>query len=271
MAQDRFGLSERRACGIVGQSRSTQRRAASAPGDGPLRRRLHQIARRHQRFGYRRAHALLVREGWMINRKKVLRIWREEGLKVQARHHKRRRPPSGEQARRAERPNHVWAIDFQFDATSNGRMLKLANIVDEFTREALSTRTGRTCTADELVKVLEQIVAERGAPEYLRCDNGPELIAFTLRDWCQTVGTATSYIEPGSPWENPYVESFNARVRDELLSITEFCNLTEAQVLIEDLRTQYNTERPHSSLGYLTPVEFHRAWTEQHQPEPALS
>jgi transposase InsO family protein len=271
MAQERFGLSERRACRIVGQPRSTQRRPPRPPGDGPLRRRLHEIARHHQRFGYRRAHALLIREGWMINRKKVLRIWREEGLKVQARHHKRRRPPAGERARRAGRPNEVWAIDFQFDSTSDGRALKLANVVDEFTREALATRTGRTCTADELVGVLERLVATRGAPEHLRCDNGPELIAWALRDWCRRHGATTTFIEPGSPWENPYVESFNARIRDELLAITEFCDLREAQVLIEDWRTRYNTERPHSSLGYLTPVEFHRAWTEHHQPEPALS
>jgi putative transposase len=271
MAQDRFGLSERRACRIVGQPRTTQRRPALHPGDGPLRARLHQIARRHQRFGYRRAHAVLVREGWVLNRKKVLRIWREEGLKVSARHHKRRRPPQGEPVRQAEHPNHVWAIDFQFDATSDGHMLKLANIVDEFTREALSTRTGRTCTADELVKVLETLVTDRGAPGHLRCDNGPELIAFTLRDWCRSAGTTTSYIEPGSPWENAYVESFNARIRDELLAITEFCTMTEAKILIEDWRIEYNTERPHSSLGYLTPVEFNRAWTQRHQPEPALS
>ena len=143
MAQDRFGLSERRACRVVSQPRSTQRRTAPAPGDCPLRARLHEIARRHQRFGYRRAHAILVREGWILNRKKVLRLWREEGLKVHPRHHKRRRPAGGEQVQRAERPNHVWAIDFQFDATSDGRMLKLANVVDEFTREALSTRTAR--------------------------------------------------------------------------------------------------------------------------------
>jgi putative transposase len=271
MAQERFGLSERRACRVVGQPRSTQRRPAPVPGDGPLRARLHEIARRHQRFGYRRVHALLCREGWVINRKKVLRIWREEGLKVHPRHHKRRRPAQGEPLGRAEHPNHVWAIDFQFDATSDGRMLKLANIVDEFTREALSTRTGRTCKADELVEVLEHLLAERGAPEHLRCDNGPELIAWALRDWCRSRGSTTSYVEPGSPWENPYVESFNARIRDELLASTEFCTLAEARVLIEDWRIEYNTQRPHSSLGYLTPVEFHQVWTEQHQPEAALS
>ena len=271
MAQDRFGLSQRRACRITGQPRSTQRRPAPTPGEEPLRARLHEIAKDHQRYGYRRAHALLCRGGWVLNRKKVLRIWREEGLKVQPRHRKRRRPAPGEQVRRAERPNHVWAVDFQFDATADGRMLKITNLVDEFTREALAGRVGRSCTADDLVGILEGLTASRGAPEHLRCDNGPELIAWTLRDWCRAGGTTTSYIEPGSPWENPFVESYNARMRDELLALTEFYNLPEAQVLIEDWRIGYNIERPHSSLGYLTPLEFHRAWTEQHQPEPALS
>lgn len=271
MAQDRFGLSERRACRVTGQSRSTQRRPPPAPGDERLRARLHQIARLNQRYGYRRAHAMLLREGWVINRKKVLRIWREEALKVRPRHHKRRRPPQGEQVLRAEAPNHVWAVDFQFDSTVDGRQLKIANVVDEFTRESLSTRTGRRCTAADLVETLEHLVGERGAPGHLRCDNGPEMIAWTLRDWCRSAGTLTSYIEPGAPWENPYVESFNARMRDELLAITEFVTLGEAQVLIEDWRIEYNTERPHSSLGYLTPVEFHRAWVEPHQTVPALS
>lgn len=271
MAQERFGLTERRACRVVGQPRSTQRRPAPVLGDRPLRARLHEIARARPRAGYRTAHALLVREGWYVNRKKVLRLWREEGLKVQPRHRKRRRPPVGEQVMRATRPDHVWAIDFQFDATSDGRMVKIANVVDEFTREALAGRVGRTCTATDLVQVLDGLAAERGAPGHIRCDNGPEMIAWTLRDWCSGSGTNTSYIEPGSPWENPFVESYNARMRDELLALTEFATLTEASVLIEDWRNGYNTERPHSSLGYLTPLEFHRAWLQQHRPEMALS
>jgi putative transposase len=271
MAQHRFGLSQRRACRIVGQPRSTQRRPVPLGRDEWLRGRLHEIARAHPRYGYRRPDALLVREGWELNREKVLRIWREEGLKVRPRHHKRRRPPQGEQVRRAERPNQVWAIDFQFDATRDGRMVNLANLVDEFTREALAGRVARSCTASDLIAVLDDLVATRGAPDHLRCDNGPELIAWALRDWCRTSGTTMSYIEPGSPWENPFVESYNARMRDELLAITEFCNLAEALVLIEDWRIGYNMERPHSSLGYRTPLEFHRAWTEQHEPQPALS
>lgn len=150
-------------------------------------------------------------------------------------------------------------------------MIKIANVVDEFTREALAGRVGRSCTADDLVQVLERLSAHRGAPEHLRCDNGPEMIAWALRDWCRGSGATRSYIEPGSPWENPFVESYDARMRDELLALTEFTTLTEAAVLIEDWRIGYNTERPHSSLDYLTPLEFHRAWTEQHRPEPALS
>ena len=150
-------------------------------------------------------------------------------------------------------------------------MIKIANIVDEFTREALAGRIGRSCTSEDLVQVLEDLVLDRGAPGHIRCDNGPELIAWALRDWCERAGTGTSYIDPGSPWENPFVESYNARMRDELLALTEFFTLTEAKVLIEDWRIGYNTERPHSSLGYLAPVEFHQAWTRQHEPEPALS
>jgi putative transposase len=150
-------------------------------------------------------------------------------------------------------------------------MVKIANLVDEFTREALAGRVGRSYRASDLVEMLAGLVQDRGAPEHIRCDNGPEMIASALSDWCRTSGTRTSYMEPGSPWENPFIESYNARMRDELLAITEFWNLTEATVLIEDWRIRYNTERPHSALGYLTPIEFHRAWTERHQPEMALS
>jgi putative transposase len=148
----------------------------------------------------------------------------------------------------------VWAIDFQFDETSDGRRLKLANIVDEHTREGLAMRVGRTCGADDLLAVIDALVAERGAPGHLRMDNGPELIAWALRDWCRLAGTGTIYIEPGSPWENPYIESFNGRVRDELLNAEE--SLLEAQVIVEAWRIEYNTYRPHGSLGGLTPAEY---------------
>jgi len=165
-------------------------------------------------------------------------------------------------------PNHVWAVDFQFDETSDGRRLKLTNIVDEHTREALVMRVGRSCTADDLVAVIETLVAERGAPRHLRMDNGPELVAWALRDWCRLAGTGTIYIEPGSPWENAYVESFNGRARDELLNVEEFGSLLEAQVIVESWRIEYNTYRPHGSLGGLTPSEYAVNWTAQ--PQPAL-
>lgn len=265
----RFGVSERRACRVVGQHRSTQRRPARPePGeDVKLRRRLRRFARRHPRLGWRKAYDVVRREGWTVNHKKVQRFWREEGLRrPPPRRNKRRRPGSSEGILlRAEYPNHVWALDFQFDETADQRRLKLLNIVDEHTREALDMDVNRSTGADAVVARLERLVAQRGAPKYLRMDNGPELIAWALRDWCRLTGLGTVYIEPGSPWENPWIESFNGRARDELLNITEFGSLTEARVVIEDWRNEYNTWRPHSSLGGLTPAEYAANWTPQTQ------
>ena len=259
MLQDRLGLSERRACRVTGQHRSTQRRPpARGRGDDALRTELHAFSRGHPRWGYRRAWATLREEGWGVNRKRVQRLWREEGLRVPAKRRKRQR--LGDSAvpaarLRAERPNHVWALDFQFDQTADGRVLKLLNIVDEHTREALAIVAARRINADATAATLEGIVAVRGtAPAYIRCDNGPELTANALRDWCLFSGTGSSYIEPGAPWENPYVESFNGRLRDEFLAVEQFDSLLEAQVLIEDWRIEYNTKRPHSSLGWLAPA-----------------
>ncbi len=266
---ERFGVSERRACRVTGQYRSTQRRPRRPrpAEEDKLRRRLRAIARRHPRWGWKMAHRLLRREGWVINRKRIRRLWREEGLRrpPQCRKRRRVRPDSSERLQ-ATRPNHVWALDFQFDETANQRRLKLLNIVDEFTREALAMRVDRTCTADDVVATIEALVAERGAPGHLRMDNGPELVAWALRDWCRLAGTGTIYIEPGSPWETPFVESFNGRARDELLNVEEFGTVVEAQVVIEGWRMEYNTYRPHSALGGLTPSEFASKWTNQHQP-----
>jgi putative transposase len=260
---DRFGVSERRACRVVGQHRSTQRLACrSRPGDeDKLRRRLREIARAHPRWGWKTAHSILRREGQMINKKRTRRLWRDEGLRRPAPCKRKRTRPPGGALLRAERPNQVWALDFQFDETADRRRLKLLNIVDERTREAQAMRVGRTCDADQVVAVIQGLVAERGNPEHLRMDNGPELIAWALRDWCRLAGTTTTYIEPGSPWENPFVESFNGRVRDELLNVEEFVTLFEAQVLTEAWRVEYNTYRPHSSLGGLTPAEYTERWT----------
>jgi putative transposase len=206
----------------------------------------------------------------MVNKKRVARLWRQEGLRVPKRTHKRRRGMSvlgpGEMLR-ASHPNQLWAIDFQFDATMDGRQLKFLNVVDEFTRESLAMEVGRSCTADDTIQVLDRIAGKRGAPEMIRCDNGPELIAHALRDWCRFNTTATVYIEPGCPWENPFVESFNSRVRDEFLNITAFYNLLEAKVFTQDWRNEYNHDRPHSSLGQLAPAIFAERWKAENQPE----
>ncbi len=268
-----LGLSERLACRIVGQHRSTQRHQPIEPDwDRALREQLRQLSRDHPRWGYRRAHAQLRSQGWTLNRKAVQRRWREEGLRVPSQRRKRQRLGSSTcpaDRLAAEHPDHVWALDYQFDQTQDGRRLKLLNIVDEHTREALAITVDRRIDADATVKVLDRLVTERGsAPRFLRCDNGPELTANALRDWCRFTGAGTSYIEPGAPWQNPYVESFGGRLRDELLAVEAFTSLLEAQVLVEDWRIEYNTARPHSALGYLTPTDYAKTRTATH---PALS
>lgn len=225
-----------------------------------MRGRLRDLSRERPRWGYRRAHATLRGEGWEINRKRVQRLWREEGLRVPQRRRKRRRlgnstVPADRLS--AQRPDHVWALDYQFDQTADGKILKLLHVVDEFTREALVIECRRRIDADATVAVLDRLVAARGrAPGHIRCDNGPEFTANALRDWCRFQRAGSSYIEPGSPWQNAYVESFGSRVRDELLSVELFSCLTEAQVMVEDWRQDYNHHRPHSSLGMLAPAHY---------------
>lgn len=261
MLQERLGVSERRACQIAGQHRSTQRRCPQrGMGDDALRARLRELSRKRPRWGYRRAWATLSAEGWAVNRKKIQRLWREEGLRVPQRARKRQRLGNSTvpaDRLRAEAKDQVWALDFQFDVTADGRILKLLNVCDEHTREALAIVVDRRIDADKTVATLDHIMAERStAPEFIRCDNGPELTANAIRDWCRFTGAASSYIEPGSPWENPYVESFGGRLRDELLKVEQFDTLLEAKTVIEDWRWDYNHQRPHSSLGWLTPAAY---------------
>lgn len=206
-----------------------------------------------------------------MNRKRVQRLWREEGLRVPQRKRKRRRlgdstTETAARRLRAERPNHVWAFDFQFDQTADGRALKMCNIVDEFTREALVMLVARSIDADTVIAELERLIARHGAPEHLRMDNGPEMTAHALQGWCEDASTGTAYIDPGAPWQNPFVESFHSRVRDELLDIEEFSCLAEARVVIEDWREEYNHRRPHSSLGMLAPAVFAARWTHDSEP-----
>ena len=207
MLQDRLGLSERRACRIAGQSRSTQRHCPKvAPDDQALRRRLRKISEQRPRWGYRRAHGHLLSEGFSLNRKRVQRIWREEGLRVPLKAKKRRRLGESTvpaERLKAEHPNHVWALDYQHDATDDGRELKFLNIVDEFTREALAIEVDRTINAEQTVAALKRLASERGTPVNIRADNGPELTAAVLREWCRQGSTGTAYIEPGSPGKTP--------------------------------------------------------------------
>ena len=262
--QRHMEVSQRRACQVVGQPRSTQRYVARRPErDRPLLRRMRQLAGRHPRYGYRRVAAMLREEGWSVNRKRVYRLWRAEGLKVPKRQRKRRHlgcSDNGVVRRRAERPNHVWSYDFLMDQTSDGRRLKILPVVDEFTRENLALEVHRRMGAAGVIEVLKELVGLRGAPEYLRSDNGPEFIAEAIKAWLRGSGVGTLFIEPGAPWENAYIESFNGKLRDELLDREEFGSLLEAKVLASQYRAEYNHRRPHSALGYRTPAAFAAAW-----------
>jgi putative transposase len=273
MLRERFGVSQRRACRVAGQHRSTQRLDPPTPSDEEARLRawLRAFSTRRPRWGWRRAAKAARREGWTVNDKRIQRLWRDEGLKVPYR--KRKKPHRGigtaVGAMCPIRPNALWAMDFQFDLTVDGRTLKLLNVVDEFTRECPAIVVARSINADRVVAVLDRLAATRGAPGFVRFDNGPEFIAAAVADWCRFNGVGTCFIDPGSPWQNAWIESFNGRLRDEFLNGWIFDSLLEAQVLIEDWRVDYNTQRPHSAHGDLTPTEFAQAWTTQHQPQLA--
>jgi len=255
-----FGISERRACKALGQPRSSQRYVALRPDkDRALTDRMVKLSGRHPRYGYRRIHDLLRREGWRVNRKRVQRLWREAGLRVPVRQRKRRRLGSSENGAlrmSAEYKNHVWSYDFTMDATEDGRRLKMMPVVDEFTRECHMIEVERSITAEDVITTLDYLFRVHGEPEFIRSDNGPEFIATAVKEWLKAAGVGTLYIEPGSPWENAYVESFNGRLEDELLGREIFTSLVEARVLVEEWRVHYNHERPHSSLGYKTPAEY---------------
>lgn len=222
-----------------------------------LEARVIELAREFGRYGYRRITALLQREGWSVNHKRVERIWRREGLRVPRKQPKRGRLwlNGGSCVRlRAKRPNHVWSYDFVHDRTHDGRPLKLLIMVDEFTRECLCIDVARRLRSEDVLYRLGRLMVERGVPDHVRSDNGPEFIATALREWLGRVGAKTLFIEPGSPWENGYVESFNGKLRDELLNSKIFYTLREAQVVIKDWRRNYNLVRPHSALGYRPPA-----------------
>jgi putative transposase len=244
---------------VLGQHRSTQRRIPTGPDDeARLTADIVELARQYGRYGYRKiAELLRTTAGWVVNDKRVERIWRREGLKVPAKQPKRSRLwlADGSCLRlRAERPNHVWSYDFVEDRTHKGRKYRMLNIIDEFTHECLAIRIDRKLKSVDVIDVLSDLFILRGVPERLRSDNGPEFVAKAVQDWIAAVGAKAAYIAPGSPWENGFIESFNARLRDELLDGEIFYSLAEARIVIESWRRHYDAKRPHASLGYKSPA-----------------
>ena len=258
MLQTRFRVSERVACRVAGQSRSTQRYQPMLRDDeDALTQAIIALAGQYGRYGYRRITALLQEEGWSVGKDRVERIWHREGLKVPKKHKPRGRLwlNDGSCVRlRPERANHVWSYDFVAARTHDGRSLRLLTLIDEFTRECLAIRVARRQNSVTVIETLSNVMLRRGVPEYIRSDNGTEMVSRLVRKWLPSVGAKTLYIEPGSPWENGYCESFNGKLRDELLNGEIFYSLKEAQVIIEQWRIHYNTKRPHSALGYRPPA-----------------
>ena len=250
---------------MTGQNRGTQRRPprqhTPADPDAGLRNWLRAYARAHPRWGFRRAYHDARGEGWTVNHKKIQRLWREEGLRVpQPRRRKRLGVSTAPLQPTADAPNRVWAVDFQFDATTDGRPVKIASIVDEHTRECLGGLVARNITADTLINELDRIATQRGYPAVLRSDNGPELACAAMADWAGE-RTGLAFIPPGQPWRNGYIESFNGRLRDECLNINLFWSLTQARVVIGDWKDAYNHHRRHSALAYQTPAGYAAACT----------
>jgi putative transposase len=258
--QEAFTVSERRACRVLDQPRASQRYEPQPRGDeGALVGRMLELVRERPRFGYRRITRLLRREGWRVSATRIYRLWRREGLKVPQKQRKRRRlgaSTNGCHRRRASGKDHVWAWDFVFDRTTAGSTLKWLSIVDEYTRECLALKVDRSITSEDVIDTLAEQFAMRGVPRHIRSDNGPEFIAQAIQRWTKQLGIETLYVEPGSPWENGYAESFHSRLRDEFLSLEEFESLAVARRLTTAWRDDYNHHRPHSSLEYVTPAEY---------------
>jgi len=269
MLTDRLEFSQRRACKVTGQPRSTQRYAPRIDDDNRrLVARVHELVRKNPRFGYRRIAIELRQEGFRINDKRIYRLWKQEGFKVPKKPVRKRRlgnADGGVIRRRATKPNEVWAWDFFHDRLADGRAVKWLVCIDEFTRECLLLEARRSIKSKDAVAMLKEVFARRGAPKHLRSDNGPEFIAKALRSFLKESNVETLYIEPGAPWQNGFAESFNARVKDELIGVEIFTSLLEAQVIGGDWKHAYNTSRPHSALGYLTPARF--AESQKHPKE----
>lgn len=252
---EEFRVSERRACGLIGVARSTCRYRQKERGDAELRAALREVALERPRWGYRRLKVLLGRRGWKVNWKRVYRLYREEGLAVRRR--KRKRVAMERQPLRLPmKPDEVWTMDFTHDALASGRKFRTLNLMDGYTREALAIEVDTSLPGPRVVRVLEGLSQERGVPERIQVDNGPEFISQVLDQWAHERGAKLNFIRPGKPTDNGHIESFNGKFRDECLNQFWFVNLAEARERIEAWRQDYNHQRPHSSLGYQTPAEF---------------
>ncbi len=253
-------VSERRACEVISQPRMTQRYKIKQPDrDKALTTDIKKLAKRYKRYGYRMITAKLRQDGWIVNHKRVQRIWQKEALQVPYRRKFKKAKGRSENScavKKAEYPNHVWTYDFMGDQTEDGRKLKLLTVLDEFTRESPAIEVGRSMRAKDVIAVLKYLFMVRGAPKFIRSDNGPEFIAGKIKKWLRKNHVETLYIGPGSPWENGYIESFNGKLRDDILDRELFYSVKEAKVIVEDWRLEYNNHRPHSGLGYMTPAAF---------------
>ena len=256
VAREEARLSERRACGLVEINRSSARYRPRGSDDGVLRRRLRELAHERRRFGYRRLHVLLVREGWAVNHKRVYRLYCEEGLAVRRRKRKSRAAFVRQPLAAPTRVNQGWSMDFMADALASGRRFRTLNLVDEYTREAPAIEVDTSLPGARVVRVLEQLRQQGRKPEWIVTDNGPEFTGRALDQWAYENGVRLETIHPGRPMENGYIESFNGKMREECLNENWFVDLAEARRRIEAWRVDYNTRRPHSALGYQTPVEF---------------
>jgi len=266
------GLSERHACRLVGIGRSSARYETRRSGDQELRERLRRLAGERRRFGYRRLHVMLRREGEEVNHKRVYRLYRDEGLSVRRRARKRVSREARMPALVSAGPNECWSLDFVSDALAWGRKIRMLTVVDTFTRESLAVEVDTSLPGARVARVLDQVIAERGAiPTEITLDNGPELTSRALDQWAYERGVRLRFIDPGKPVQNAYIESFNGRLRDECLNEHWFLNLAHAREIIEEWRMDYNQRRPHSALGNLTPLEFSRLQedTQIKQQEPA--
>jgi putative transposase len=267
----RFAVSERRACRVVGIGRSSRRYRGRRADDAAVRHRLRELAAERRRFGYRRLHVLLRRAGLLVNHKRLYRLYREEGLQVRRRQRKRVAQRQRPCPRALSGPNQQWSLDFLSDALAWGRRIRLLAVIDTYTREALAIDVDTSIPGRRVAAVLSRLIAERGIPAELLMDNGPELTGKALDQWAYERGVQLRFIDPGKPVQNAWIESFNGRLRDECLNEHWFVSVADARQIIEAWRTDYNRQRPHSSLGYLTPEEFRRARPLRHIPPRRLA